>query len=152
MKLAKLHHLPARIATGIFIANSGYSKLGADEETANRLHSTAATAYPFFNSVPPKLFTKALAITELSLGAGLTIPLVPTTIAAGGLAVFSGGLLGLYAKVPGMRRPGSLRPTHQGTAIAKDVWLLGIALTLIFDEARSRLRLGRNSSRASKRR
>lgn len=30
-----------------------------------------------------------------------------------------------------MRQEGSLRPTEQGTALAKDVWMLGIGLSLI---------------------
>jgi hypothetical protein len=30
-----------------------------------------------------------------------------------------------------MHQPNSLRPTQMGTALAKDVWLLGIGLTLL---------------------
>ena len=32
-----------------------------------------------------------------------------------------------------MRQKGSLRPTHQGTALAKDVWMLGVGLGLLAD-------------------
>jgi hypothetical protein len=32
-----------------------------------------------------------------------------------------------------MREKDSLRPTQQGTALAKDAWLLGIGLSLIAD-------------------
>ncbi len=37
-----------------------------------------------------------------------------------------------------MRREGSVRPSQQGTAIAKDVWLLGIGLGLVADSFRRR--------------
>jgi hypothetical protein len=47
------------------------------------------------------------------------------------LTAFSAGLVGLYLKVPGMRQEGSLKPTEEGTAIAKDVWLLGAGLSLL---------------------
>jgi hypothetical protein len=33
-----------------------------------------------------------------------------------------------------MRQDGSLKPTQQGTAIAKDVWMLGIAAGFVVDE------------------
>jgi hypothetical protein len=32
-----------------------------------------------------------------------------------------------------MHRPGSVRPTPQGTAVAKDVWMLGIGLGFLAD-------------------
>jgi hypothetical protein len=62
------------------------------------------------------------------------LPVVPTAVAGAGLAAFSAGMLGLYLRTPGMRQDGSLRPTQQGTAIAKDVWMLGIAAGFIVDE------------------
>jgi hypothetical protein len=51
-------------------------------------------------------------------------------VAGAVLTGFSAGLLGLYLRTPGMRKPGSLAPTEQGLAIAKDVWLLGIGVGL----------------------
>ncbi|MFD7834308.1 hypothetical protein [Streptomyces sp. NPDC059761] len=47
------------------------------------------------------------------------------------LTVFTVGTLGLYLRTPGMRQEGSLRPTEQGIALAKDIWLLGIGVSLI---------------------
>jgi hypothetical protein len=38
-----------------------------------------------------------------------------------------------------MHQPGSIWPTQQGTAVSKDVWMLGIGLGLLI-EARSQLR------------
>ncbi|GAB3174157.1 hypothetical protein [Streptomyces incanus] len=34
----------------------------------------------------------------------------------------------MYPRTPGTREEGSLRPTQQGTALAKDVWLIGIGI------------------------
>ncbi len=129
-------HLPARFASGIYILNSGLSKRGASAETAAGLHGFASTAYPFLKDVPPARFVKALSTSEIVLGSALLVPFVPTGLVAAGLAAFSGGLLGLYLRVPGMRQPGSLRWTEQGQAIAKDVFLAGIAGTLLADTAR----------------
>ena len=50
-----------------------------------------------------------------------------------GLIAFSAGLLGLYARTPGMTREDGIRPSRQGTALAKDVWMLGIGLGLTLD-------------------
>lgn len=49
---------------------------------------------------------RLLAATEITLGAALLIPVIPAAAGAG-LAAFAGGLLGLYAKTPGMRQPGT---------------------------------------------
>ena len=59
---------------------------------------------------------------------------MPTVVAGAGLTAFSGGLLGLYARTPGMRKEGTPLPTHEGTALAKDVWMAGIGLGLVLDE------------------
>jgi hypothetical protein len=37
-------------------------------------------------------------------------------------------------KTPGMRREGSIWPTEQGIGLAKDVWMLGIGLSLVLDD------------------
>ena len=69
--------------------------------------------------------------SSIALGAALLTPIVPAALAGAGLTAFSAGLLGLYLKIPGMHREGSLRPTEDGIAIAKDSWLLGIGLSLM---------------------
>lgn len=129
----KLSHLPPRLTTGAFIVNTGVSKLGAGEETAKRLHATATQAYPFLGKLDARTFTRLLGAGEITLGAALLLPIVPTALAGLGLAGFSAGLLGLYLRIPGMRQNGSLRPTAQGTALAKDAWLLGIGLSFVID-------------------
>ena len=65
------------------------------------------------------------------LGAALVIPFVPPRPAGLGLLGFGAGLLGLYARTPGMRRPGSPLPTQDGIALAKDSWLVAIGAALV---------------------
>jgi uncharacterized membrane protein YphA (DoxX/SURF4 family) len=129
----KLSHLPGRIVTGAFILHSGLNKRHADDGTVTWLHGTATGTYPFLGKIPAPLFVKLLSTAEITLGAGLLLPLVPTALAATGLAAFSAGLVGLYLRTPGMRQDGSLSPTPQGLVLAKDVWMLGIALGLLAD-------------------
>lgn len=133
-----LHHLPPRLITGAYIANAGLSKLRAEEETAKALHGMATAAYPILGKLDAQTFTRLLGAGELTLGASLLLPIVPTPLAGLGLASFSAGLLGLYLRIPGMRQDGSLRPTPQGTVLAKDAWLLGIGLSLVLDAISSR--------------
>ncbi|MET0821831.1 MAG: hypothetical protein ABWY58_12765 [Aeromicrobium sp.] len=127
----RLSHVPLRATAGAFILNSGLSKWSADAETAEGLHGFAAGTYPVVKKIDPPVFVKALAAGEIALGAALLLPGVSSTKAGAGLVAFSGGLLGLYAKTPGMRD--GIRPTQQGTPIAKDVWLLGIGSSLLID-------------------
>lgn len=130
----KPSHLPPRIAAGVFIINSGVSKLSANDETAAQLHGFATGTYPFLGKLKDEDFTRLLAAGEIALGAALLLPVVPSAVAGAGLAAFSGGLLGLYAKTPGMHKENSPLPTQQGTALAKDVWLLGMGLGLVIDD------------------
>lgn len=129
----KLRHLPTRLAAGAFILNAGLGKLSADEEHAKQLHGFAANAYPAVEQLEPETFTKVLGAAEVALGTALVLPIVPSRLAGLGLGAFSGGLLGLYLRTPGFRQDGSIRPSPDGTAVAKDVWLAGIALSLILD-------------------
>jgi hypothetical protein len=126
-----LSEVAPRISAGAFILNSGLSKRGADAETAAGVHGFAAGTYPFLKSVPPQQFVQGLATAEIVLGAALLTPFVPTFVAGAALTAFSGGLLGLYLRTPGMRKPGSLAPTEQGLSIAKDSWLVGIGIGLM---------------------
>jgi hypothetical protein len=120
-----------RIATGAFILNSGLGKRRADEGTAAGLHGFAAGTYPFLKKVPPTTFAKVLSTAEIAIGATLLTPFVPTAVAGAALTGFSGGLLGLYLRTPGMRREGSLAPTQEGLTLSKDVWMFGIGLGLL---------------------
>jgi hypothetical protein len=127
-------HLPQRIAAGAFILNSGIGKLSADEETAAQLHGFAVGTYPFLKKIKPKDFVRGLAVTEIVLGTALVIPVVPSVVVGAALTAFSGALLGLYARTPGMRKAGTPLPTQAGIALAKDVWMAGIGLGLVIDD------------------
>jgi hypothetical protein len=126
-----LSEIAPRISAGAFILNSGLGKRGADEGTAAGLHGFASGTYPFLKDVDPATFVRVLSYSEIAVGAALLTPFVPTAVAGAVLTGFSGGLLGLYLNTPGMRKPGSLAPTQEGLAVAKDVWLLGIGIGLL---------------------
>ena len=126
-----LSEIAPRISAGAFILNSGLGKRGVGAEAAAGIHGFAVGTYPFLAKVPPEQFVKGLAAAEIGLGAALLTPFVPTFAAGAALTAFSGGLLGLYLKTPGMRKPGSLAPTEQGLAVAKDSWLVGIGIGLM---------------------
>jgi uncharacterized membrane protein YphA (DoxX/SURF4 family) len=130
---AKARRLPGRLAAGAFILNAGVSKWSADEQTAARLHGMACQTYPFLAKLKPKDFARLLSLGEITLGTALLLPVVPAAVAGAGLTAFSAGLLGMYAKTPGMRKEDGIRPTQQGTPLAKDVWMLGIGLGLTID-------------------
>jgi len=121
-----------RVATGAFILNSGLGKRNADADTAAGLHGFASGTYPFLSKVAPATFAKGLSTAEIVIGAALLTPFVPTAVAGAALTAFSGGLLGLYLRTPGMTKPGkSIAPTQDGLPVSKDVWMLGIGIGLL---------------------
>src|SRR4030095_661159 len=121
----RLAHLPLRVATGAYIVNSGLSKQNLEGQAAEGVHGMASNAIPPLNRIPPEQFAKILSTGEIALGAALLIPFVPSALVGAALAGFSAGLVQLYLKTPGMRQPGSIRPTQHGLGLAKDVWLRG---------------------------
>jgi len=127
-------HIPTRLATGTFILSSGLAKWSGNAEMATGVHGLAAGTYPVLNRLDAPRFLKLLAGAEIALGAALLTPVVPAAVAGAALTGFAAGLLGLYVRTPGMRN--GIRPTPDGTAIAKDVWLLGIGAELCKDGIR----------------
>jgi len=123
-------HIPLRVTTGAFILNSGISKLGADEGTQQFLQGTAASTYPVFEDMRPATFTSILAWSEIAVGAALLVPKVPAHVAGAALTGFGASLLGVYLRTPSMTLDDGIRPSQEGTAVAKDVWLVGAGLTL----------------------
>jgi hypothetical protein len=126
-------HLPVRAATGAYIFNSGMSKRDTPPEVAEQMHGFASSAYPQLSEVPPDRFASTLSMAEMAVGGVLLAPIVPAGLAGLVLTGFSGALLGLYLKTPGLTEEGSVRPSQQGVPLAKDVWLLGIGLALVID-------------------
>jgi hypothetical protein len=131
----KARHLPTRVATGAFILHSGLEKWKGGPEQAAGVHGMASGAYPFLGKLPPQRFLKLLAAGEIATGAALLAPFVPAALAGAALTAFSGSLLGMYLRTPGMHKPGSIWPTQNGTAVSKDIWMLGIGLGLLADAA-----------------
>jgi hypothetical protein len=98
----------------------------------------AANGIPQLKDMSAKDFGKLVSTGEIALGAALLLPLVPSGLAGLGLTAFSAGLVRMYLKTPGMTQEDGIRPTSDGTGIAKDVWLLGIGLGLVLDALTSR--------------
>jgi hypothetical protein len=91
----------------------------------------ASGAFPFLAKVPPATFMKALSIAEIGTGTALLTPLVHNRIAGAALTAFAGGLIAMYLRTPALHEPGSVWPSQAGTAVSKDIWLLGIGLGLL---------------------
>ena len=126
-------HFPLRLTTGAFILNSGLGKRGLDPGSAAGLQGMASAAIPQVASLRPEQFGKAMAYGEMALGATLLAPFVSPLVAGAALTAFSAGMLQMYRKTPGMTEADGIRPTQDGTAIAKDVWMLGAGLALVLD-------------------
>jgi hypothetical protein len=143
-----LTHVPLRVATGAFVLNSGISKLGADEGTAQFLHGAAAGTYPaLFKDMEPTKFAKLLAYSEIGVGAALLMPKVSATVAGAALTGFGASLMGMYLKTPSMTLDDGIRPSQEGTAVAKDVWLVGAGLTLLSQGVLGAAKSGAKASR-----
>lgn len=133
MRTMKLREAPPRAVAGAFILHSGLQKWGADEEAVRGMHGFASGAYPFLSRIQPRRFIRGLSAFEITLGTMLLTPVVPGVVVGAALTGFSGALVGLYARTPGLRRPGSPWPTEDGTGFSKDAWLVGIGLGLVVD-------------------
>lgn len=129
----KLRDIPTRAATGAYILHSGLIKWNGSEAQAKGVHGMASGAFPVLADMPPEKFLKALAAAEIGIGASLLVPVIGNKLAGAALTAFSGGLLAMYLRTPALHKPGSIWPTPAGTAISKDVWMLGIGLGLLAD-------------------
>lgn len=149
MPATKPHDLPGRLVAGAFILHEGLGKWTADEERAAALHQMASGAFPFLRPIPPKQFGKLLSAGEMTIGALLLVPLVPTAVAGLALTGFAGGLVTMYLRTPGMHEPGSVWPTRNGIAVSKDSWLLAMGVGFLMDSAGRRGRERRRIAKAA---
>ncbi|MEH1059106.1 hypothetical protein V6U89_28355 [Micromonospora sp. CPCC 206171] len=129
----KLTHAPLRLIIGAFFLNSGLGKRTLEGAAAEQLHGMAAGALPQLRQIDATRFARLLSASEIALGAALVTPFVPSLLGGLGLTAFGAGLVQLYVRTPGLREPGSLRPTQAGVGLAKDSWLVGVGLTLVLD-------------------
>ncbi|MGH9045584.1 MAG: hypothetical protein ACRDVP_12305 [Acidimicrobiales bacterium] len=127
----RISNQPIRLAAGAFILNSGLEKLHAEQDRATGLHGMAKGPFPFLETLSANQFVKGLSAVELAVGSALVLPIVPDRLAGLALAPFAGGLMWLYAQTDEFHEPNSLRPKGRGIYYLKDLWLLGIALTLL---------------------
>jgi hypothetical protein len=130
-----LRDIPTRVSTGAYILHAGLGKWNGSEDQAKQVHGMAAGAFPFLADVPPPAFLKALAAAEIGTGAALLLPFVSNKLAGAALTAFAGGLVTMYLRTPALHEPGSIWPSRAGTAVSKDVWMLGIGLGLLADSA-----------------
>jgi hypothetical protein len=136
----KLSTIPPRVATGAFIAHTGWEKWHGSPEQAAGVHGMASNAFPVFKNMRSTDFLRMLSVGEVATGAVLLAPFVPTAVAGAALTGFSGALLTMYLRTPALHKRGSIWPTPQGVPVSKDVWMLGIGLGLLVDAATSRSR------------
>lgn len=130
--MPKLSNAALRLTAGALILDSGINKLSMDEGTYGHLKGMAANGVPQVNKLSDKQFGKTLATSETLLGAALLTPFVPAKLAGLGLTAFSAGLLSMYFNIDSLTKDDGVRPTQEGTAMAKDVVLLGAGLALLF--------------------
>jgi uncharacterized membrane protein YphA (DoxX/SURF4 family) len=136
MKLwIRARDVPTRVSTGAYILHAGLGKWDLDEKRAGGIHAAASGAFPMLKRIPPLRFARLLAVGEIATGTALLAPLVPAALAGGALTLFSGTLLAMYLRTPAMHEPGSVWPTQAGTAVSKDVWMLGVGLGLLVEAA-----------------
>jgi hypothetical protein len=117
----------------VFFLHTALAKRELDEKGAKMLHRFASSAYPQLEAVPPATFVRAVTVAESAIAVSLLVPAVPATIGAAGLTAFGAGLMGTYARAPGMRRAGSLRPTEFGLSLAKDTWMVAAGVAVLTD-------------------
>lgn len=127
-----------RAVPGAFILNAGIGKLKLDAESAAGMQGMAATGVPAVMQLSPEQFGKALAWGEIALGGALLAPFVSNRVAGLALGTFSAGMLSMYFRNEGMTESDGVRPTQDGTPLAKDAWLAAIAMALVSSGKKSR--------------
>ncbi len=125
-----LGNIAMRGISGAWILNSGLGKMGMDEGTTEYLKGMAASGIPALGKLSNDDFKKFLVGGEIAVGAALLLPFVPSRLAGLALGGFSAGMLSMYFKNEGMTQADGIRPTQDGTPLAKDMWLAAIAAGL----------------------
>lgn len=130
--------IPGRVATGAYILHAGLEKWSGDAQRAEGVHRAASAAFPVLEPIDPPTFLRLLSAAEIATGVLLLAPFVSNRRAGLALTTFSGSLIAMYLRTPAMHQPGSIWPTQAGTAVSKDVWMLGIGLGLLAGGAHRR--------------
>ena len=90
-------------------------------------------------------FAPLLALSEIGVGTAHISPIVPATVASARIDCLSASLVGMYLKTPSMTLDHGIRPSQEGTAAAKDVWLVGAGLTMLTQGVTSAANSGANT-------
>ncbi|MDO5635512.1 MAG: hypothetical protein Q4G34_11685 [Micrococcus sp.] len=130
--------IPLRLTAGAFILNSGINKLQLNDEGAEALRDMGARGVPQLAKLSPSQFKTFISSTEIGLGGALLLPLVPGWLAGAALTAFSGGMMSMYLNTPAMTEDDGIRPSQEGTSVAKDVFLLGSGLGIMVDSVANR--------------
>jgi hypothetical protein len=81
------------------------------KDSATGLQSMAARVIPPVSRIKPETFGKMLSYSEMTLGAALLAPFLPSRLVGVGLGIFSGSLLTMYRRTPRHDR-GRWHPTE----------------------------------------
>lgn len=130
-----------RAVTGAFILNSGWNKKDLPAEAAGGLQEMAATGIPQLKDMDADTFGKFISYSEMGVGAALLAPFVSNRLAGAALTTFGSGLLTMYFGNDDMTESDGIRPSQEGTALAKDSWLVAIGAALLLwpnDKARAK--------------
>lgn len=139
---------PIRLVFGAFFAHVALTHRQLDEKEAKALHRFACTGYPFLKPLHPQMFTGGMVVSETAVATALLVPWVPPVVGGAALTAFGTGLMGVYARAPGLRREHSVRPTEFGLAIAKDSWMVAAGLSILLDAFLGRWTRRRTESQA----
>lgn len=121
-----------RGVSGAYLLQSGYGKLGLPVEAAEGMQGLAASGVPALGNMDADSFGKFVAYSELGIGAALVAPAVPNRLAGLALGTFSAGLLAIYFRNPVMTQEDGVRPSDDGMALSKDLFLAAMAGALVF--------------------
>lgn len=119
-----------RGVTGAFVTNAGGDKIGMSAEYSAGVQQAAASGIPALAKLPSDKFGTWLGYAETAIGASLLAPFVPSKVADAALTAFSGGLLSTYFRNPENTEADGIRPSQEGMALSKDVFMLAIGQAL----------------------
>ncbi|HJD79854.1 MAG TPA: hypothetical protein K8V93_12755 [Corynebacterium pollutisoli] len=120
-----------RGVTGAFVTNAGVGKIGMPAECSAGVQQAASSGIPALAKLPSDKLGTWLGYAETAIGASLLAPFVPNKVAGAALTAFSGGLLSMYFRNPENTEADGIRPSQEGMALSKDVFMLAIGLALM---------------------
>ena len=129
--MSKISDAILRGVTGAFVTNTGVGKIGMPAEFSAGVQQAAASGIPALAKLPSDKFGTWLGYAETAVGATLLAPFVSNKVAGAALTAFSGGLLSMYFRNPENTESDGIRPSQEGMALSKDVFMLAIGLALM---------------------